>query len=224
MSGDSPSRDLLLELKRSGNANIPTYNDALVRRSLHEMQLVSQQLEQLVTAATTSASSSTPRKPDMSVRPALFLLDAKIQRQKQCLLAYHVVRWNRLRRTLYYQDHATTTTTTALTQQQFTKGLSEAEQDVWKEYDALVTNYTHQWGFRPTTTTHGSTLSSNMDSASTMCQVRVIASEPILVVLSTTGQVMEFTPNAMYYLPRDDVQDLFHQGVLEPVAGEEDLE
>ena len=220
-------RELLLELKRSsgggggaaaGASNrIPSYNDALVRRSLHELQLYSQQLEHHVTAATTpsNTATATPKKPDMAVRPALFLLDAMIQRHKQCLLAYHRVRWDRLRSQLQNDDVNSTTS-----HQQLQQVLSEAEQDLWKDYDALVTNHIHQhWKFRPC-----SGGDSSSSSANNMCQVRVIHSNKMVVVLSSSGQVFELIPGAILYLPREDVHDLVNQGILEPVAGEEDLE
>jgi hypothetical protein len=215
-----------LELKRSGPDNLPSYNDALVRRCLQELQLASQQLEQLVTAATlssnntsSSSSSRTPAKPDMSVRPALFLLDAMMQRQKQSLLAYHQVRWNRWKQQYYYCNHDESS---MMMNPQVV--LSEAEHDLWKDYDALVTEYTQQWGFRPSSA--GNMASS---SCSTMCQVRVVASTATTVVLSSSGQVLQLIPGAVLYLDRNDVQDLLQSSsqqsnLLEYVAGEDDLE
>jgi hypothetical protein len=220
-----------LELKRSGPDNLPSYNDALVRRCLQELQLASQQLEQLVTAATLNASSSTTsssrpapaKKPDMSVRPALFLLDAMMQRQKQSLLAYHVVRWNRWKQQYYYNNNDESSNTYNLMNPQVV--LSEAEHDIWKDYDALVTEYTQQWGFRPSSHRAGNPAS----CCSTMCQVRVVASTTTTVVLSSSGQVLQLIPGAVLYLARDDVQDLQsssqqQSNLLEYVAGEDDLE
>ncbi len=100
--------------------------------------------------------------------------------------------------------------------------LSEAEHDVWKDYDALITEYTQQWGFRPTHRSAG-----NMASSSTMCQVRVVASTATTVVLSSSGQVLQLIPGAVLYLDRNDVQDLQssqQSNLLEYVAGEDDLE
>jgi len=110
-------RDLLLELARcrdvtvaaAATSLVPAYNDVLVANAVQDLRLHVQALHDQhqavlhmnknasAAAAATAAATATPgsHKPSMAVRPSILLQTAAIQRNKQCLLAYHVERVKR---------------------------------------------------------------------------------------------------------------------------------
>lgn len=87
---------------------LPAYQDELVANALQDVRLHVQALHDqhqavvlqsqaaAATAANANGADAVSHKPSLAVRPSLLLQTAAIQRNKQCLLAYHVERVRRM--------------------------------------------------------------------------------------------------------------------------------
>jgi len=100
-------RELLLDLKRSTARNaggsagssrqrreiptLPPYNHKLVQACFRDLHATARELDlqARVHGGNATASGNGSTKPSMSARPSILLHNKTIQRQKQCLLAYH---------------------------------------------------------------------------------------------------------------------------------------
>jgi len=97
---------------------LPAYNDALVSSALQDLRLHVRALNDQVEASAAAAAAAADKgssgggssrqqqqkqKLSMNVRPSILLQNAAVQRNKRCLLAYHVERANRIKAGLYWQ-------------------------------------------------------------------------------------------------------------------------
>lgn len=226
-------RDLLLELKRSstevnggGSAStpalLPPYNDTLVGNALQDLRLHVEALQDQVEAASssnrggdgTSGSSTSSNKPSMSVRPSILLQNAAIQRNKRCLLAYHVERLHRIQQGLYWQQIP-----------QESKQLCPAEEDFLSSYSDLIQQYTNNIGLGDI---DNDFLRSNAVPplvSNERVQVRVL--NPVgdgTEVALESGATANFTMvGSTHYLLWNDVEEYVRSGHLKVVDGEEQV-
>ena len=91
----SKGKELLLELKRSDG--LPPYNDDLVRSSISETSDHYKEMFALFNASSANSDSPDPEKIPKDYKPILTIHDASMERNKRCLMAYHVGRMDRLR-------------------------------------------------------------------------------------------------------------------------------
>lgn len=193
-------RELLLELKRSDW--LPPYNDEAVRACLQEIQLHFDELQDQVRAA----SSGEHTKPPMEARPSLLLHDAAIRRNKQCLLAYHVARLNKLKQEVNGGNaHCNSSVIRSLT--------SEAELDFLGEYEKMYTGFGASMGLD----LKALLLPPEQDSV----QVRVL-SRNLGTLVTESGTSVDLELGTIHYLTRADVEPLIRQGLMEQVDGEEE--
>mmetsp|Transcript_18334 Transcript_18334/g.25857 ORF Transcript_18334/g.25857 Transcript_18334/m.25857 type:complete len:202 (+) Transcript_18334:247-852(+) len=192
-------RELLVELKRSDW--IPSYNDEGVRGTLEEIRLHFEELDDQATAFAGLNYS----KPPMESRPSMLLHSAAIGRNKQCLLAYHSYRVDKLR--------ALRRETPASLPPSLSTLLSEAEVDFYSEYDKLVSRYSAAIDLD---------LSAHQSPPEQdLIQVRVIADGLGRIVVGGGGSSVSLDMGTIHFLPRNDVEHLIRQGALEQLDTEE---
>lgn len=207
-------RELLQELKRSDW--VPPYNDEGVRAAIEEICLHYQEIKDIaVTAAasgsTTSKSTSSEKQQQhqipLQVKPAFLLHEASIQRNKRCLLAYHMCRLDKVKY-LRWEKTGLSPYHKSL--------LSEAETDFFSQYDELVCNYFSKVG--------NSTLSplalSSFPPDDYFVEVRV-ASSDIGRITTEDGKSVNLDVGTTHHLRRSDVEHLIRQGFLQPLQVEE---
>ncbi len=207
--------DLLRELKRSDW--LPSYNEDGVRATLQEINLHTEELQNIVRANNrvggggnndTSSSTTGGGAPvPIEMRPVMLLHEVSIKRNKRCLLAYHAHRIDKLR-ALRWETAGSLSTPMKFV-------LSEAEIDFFHEYDKLASR--HAIG------SMGGGLDWNADQnppEENFIQVRVVQSGLGKIETELCG-VVELEVGSMHYLPRSDVEHLVRQGALVQLGGEE---
>jgi len=210
-------RELLLELKRgdaasttldstrSGAPPLPAYNDELVGNAIQDLRLHVQALQDQAQAASDSGGSG-KKKPSMQVRPSILLQNAAIQRNKRCLLAYHVGRLERLKPIYWHQLDPSNT--------------SPAERQFLDAYGALVHEYTKACGLQgDDLRAHGLSVPLPGDRV----QVRVVESvggDDEGVVLNS-GACAVLAAGSTHYLLWEDVEEYVRTGQLQVLDNEE---
>jgi hypothetical protein len=221
-------RELLLELKRGDDRSLDVstvsgdrgdkvapsaapllapYNDELVMNCIQDVRLHVNDLRDQAAAAYQMSSQQSEGNNDkakvnvsMNVRPNIVLQSASVDRNKRCLLAYHVGRIQRIKP--YYWNtmmpNASSATTTLLignddgdannndedpdddghsqTKQRSATNTCPAEDEFLREYGRLVQQYTQAVGLRPDDLrAHGMAPPAPSDKV----QVRVVACPPL---------------------------------------------
>lgn len=204
MNYGQKAKELLLDLKRSDF--IPPYNKDTVRDALSEISLHFQELEDMTTALErANPENSTRVRVDRSLRPSLLLHEAAIQRNKRCLLAYHVHRLEKLKRLRW--------DTTAALPPHVKSLLDEAEVDFYTGYDKLVSRFNDKLG-------GGLDLNSNVQPPEEdLIEVRVVKSG-LGTIVTDYGEV-SLDLGTTHFLSRGDVEHLIRQGSLQQIDGEE---
>jgi hypothetical protein len=249
----SSGRELLLDLKRSsaqssssnaatgagGLPVLPPYNAKLVQACFQDLNACIQELDLQVRALSRSEGLRQPRqhrdnpdddddagggKPSMAARPSILLLNASIQRNKRCLLAYHYHRMNILRDIQRLQpsggdaaaqDGAASCSAGGGGDDDCGavggSGISTNAREVAfaQDYAALRSAYSTEvfdLGLLP--------------PASHMLQVRVVR-DAGQVVLPDSGRAVTLSRGACLFVDRADVQDLLQRGVVRIYDGEE---
>ncbi|GKY97081.1 hypothetical protein MPSEU_000666600 [Mayamaea pseudoterrestris] len=215
-------RTLLQELKRSepghnvdssaSACTIPSYNDLVVGNAIQDLRLHCQALQDQVEATTNNAADS---KPSIHVRPSLLLQNAAVQRNKRCLLTYHVVRLQRIQEELYWKQQTNESKVDAKT----TNGnLCPAERVFLQEYADLVRHYTRQ-------ATNGSindlrSYTSMPPQPSDRVLVRVMVNMGPMVLDSGASAVL--SKGSTHFLLYSDVEEAIREGKVLVLNGEED--
>jgi GINS complex subunit 1 len=190
-------RTLLVELKRS-DTDIPSYNNTAVAHVLQDIRLHAQALGDQV------APYISLSKPSMNVRPSMLLQEAAIQRNKQCLLAYHKVRCDRIQSLCFWKQQAL--------QQQ----LSPAEVDFFNNYQQLVHSYTQELSLSSDSLRMFAVPPQPCDHV----QVRVLQEQGHVVLES--GATVMLTKGSTQFLLWSDVEEYIRNGILRVVDGEEE--
>jgi len=235
MKYGSFGRDLLLELQRNDGSSggdpqqqhyVPAYNATLVQQCLQDFSLHCQALNDQVTAAASNnsnnnnentPSSSSNNKPSMYVRPSILLQNAAIERNKRCLLAYHVERIRRLQNA-YWQGHESTTRSS----KNPTGTTCPAEEEYMVHYQTLVEQYTEALGLGEDVDflrSHSLSLPGGLTKVDDRVQVRVV--RPIskdAVVLASGMSLSLSTVGALHYLLYSDVEEYIRTGSLQIIT------
>uniref|UniRef100_A0A7S4AWX4 DNA replication complex GINS protein PSF1 C-terminal domain-containing protein n=1 Tax=Pseudo-nitzschia australis TaxID=44445 RepID=A0A7S4AWX4_9STRA len=223
-------RELLLDLKRStaqhgGGARrreistppsttLPAYNHKLVQACFRDLHATAQELDLQAQVHGSSGSA----KPSMSARPSILLHNKTIQRQKQCLLAYHhhrmeIVKDIERAKMAANESHVGNSSTNTCTNGNANTNapISTNAQEVAfaRDYASLRNAYSNQvfeLDLLPPT--------------SHMVQVRVRKTIG-QVVLPDSGRVVALTHGACLFLDRADAKDFLRQGIVQLYDGEE---
>jgi GINS complex subunit 1 len=229
-------RNLLLELKRSepGNTDstastIPSYNDVLVTNALQDLRLHHQALQDQVEANTIAATDSdAPPKPSQQVKPSLLLQHAAIQRNKRCLLTYHVVRLQRIQDELYWrQQHLQQQQKQPLSDKASASTIAKnpnlcpAEQDFLNKYEDLLHRYTAAATNQTVTDLRAHT--SMPPQPSDRVLIRVLTDDIGAIVLES-GASAVLSQGSTHFLIYTDVEEYIRQGKVQVLNGEEEEE
>ena len=215
-------RDLLLELKRSDW--LPPYNEEGVRGTIEEISLhykevkdMAQTTETIAAAAAASLTSkrtADPKQPHqipLQVKPAFLLHEASIQRNKRCLLAYHMYRLEKI------QQLRWDSCTSSILSPQHRSILSEAEIEFYSQYDELVSSYCTNRNMDAVFSSSSATPPSEDDY---FVEVRV-ATSGIGRITTEDGKSVFLDAGTTHHLRRSDVEHLIRQGVLHQLHVEE---
>jgi GINS complex subunit 1 len=256
-------RDLLLELQRSngtGNSasepKLTAYNDETVRNCLQDLKLHVQALQDQVQANSGDRSSNSSGsqsqsqspaaapppgngKPSLAVRPSILLQNAAIQRNKRCLLTYHVARIERIKEHLYWKqqqqqdqqqgqqqkENATGTgtgTAAAANSGGRRQVLCPAEQDWLSDYSALVDRYTAGTGLPPGTLLAYTVPPEPADRV----LIRVVQAAPEFcggdAICLPSGATACLVMGSTHFLFWSDVEEYLRAGYLQLLEGEEE--
>lgn len=237
-------RELLLELKRTDTAvatsgndalnSIPAYNDLLVSSALQDLRLHVQALNEQVEAASKSSRDSDdgkPGKPSMEIRPSLMLQEAAIQRNKRCLLAYHLERLKRIQQVHYWQSSSLQPYDDGdvgdgdgdNSKRNHIKNLCPAEMDFLEDYNSVVSRYVES--LIPS--------SCAIDDLRTYAVVPPLTVDRVVVrvvdetpfnsgpVVLESGQTANFTIGSTHYLQYTDCESYVRAGALQMIDTEE---
>eukprot|EP00536_Pseudo-nitzschia_multiseries_P007912 jgi/Psemu1/256680/estExt_Genewise1Plus.C_1910052 len=245
-------RELLLDLKRSTARNsngggmsvskrretptLPAYNHKLVQACFRDLHATAQELDLQAqvhggnknsnNSNNTNGNTNTNTKPSMSARPSILLHNKVIQRQKQCLLAYHHHRMeiikdierarmaaNEVGNGTTSEGSSTSTSTSAsmpVTSCSIVPISTNAQEVAFaRDYASLRRAYSDrvfELDLLPPT--------------SHMVQVRVRKTVG-QVVLPDSGRVVALTQGACLFLDRADAKDFLRQGIVQLYDGEE---
>jgi GINS complex subunit 1 len=211
-------RTLLQELKRSEPGNnvdsntactIPSYNDLVVGNALQDLRLHCQALQDQVEA--TSSSD----KPSIHVRPSLLLQNAAIQRNKRCLLTYHVIRLRRIQEELYWKQQTNENKTKS---SQTNSNLCPSEQEFLTRYQDLVHRYTE--AATQNTITDLRAFTSMPPQPSDRVMIRVMVDLGPMVLDSGASAVL--SKGSTHFLLYSDVEEAIREGKVLVLNGEED--
>jgi hypothetical protein len=198
------------------------------------------------TGSTSTAATST--KPSFAVRPSILLQTAAIQRNKRCLLTYHVARLERMKEHFYWKsvdpdeqqqanaknsqanasassssDKDSTTTTTNTSGGSSRKVLCPAEEEWLTQYSAMVDRYTATTGLPPgTLVAHSNTPPVSSDRV----LVRVVheADEFAMgaAICLESGATACLINGSTHFLLLSDIEEYLRAGYLQLLDGEEE--
>jgi GINS complex subunit 1 len=201
--GDNGTK-LLLESRRSTQTDtLMKYNDVLVRTLIREQR----DLEKLATslleseAPTPSRRSAAPPPP-----PSLLIIQTTINRNKRCLLAYHVHRTSLLQ-DLYWKCGGALPH--LLSDPEIRSKLSPHEVDFLRQYNDSLLTYRGEFSSELD-------IMSGIEKPVKEINVRVRVRRETGVVQTENGSI-DFKPGERYVVRRADVENLIVQGYLEEI-------
>lgn len=236
-------RDLLLELQRTSDdggggaaVDMASYNDGLVSQTLQDLKLHVQALTDQVRAVQRQAADGADKasaKPSLAVRPSILLQNAAIQRNKQCLLLYHVHRVRRLQQLTYWNQQDDDNDSNGGVANENAVPIASvlldkacpAEQDFLVQYKGLMDQYVDNVFQKSLPDevpdflrAHACSLVAPMSKV----QVRVVQqpADGASMVLDS-GATANLTVGSTHYLLYSDVQELLRRSIVQVVDGEE---
>lgn len=214
MAGNSSSSNSSSSSNRTTNATAlpappPPYNLKLVRQCLDELQSSFERLSQEVQTMTPN------EKPSMAARPSMLWHHACIQRQKRCLLAYHIHRVQQL--THMAASHPTMTTNTESWSSNGPElEFLQAYQTLRQSYVDTVLPDSIMSSGSGMMIPHATPPSSSMANS---LQVRCL--QTLGQVVLESGRSVTLTKGSVLYLPRQDVIEFLQDGTMQLLEGEE---
>lgn len=246
---------------------LTAYNDETVRNCLEDLKLHVQALQDQVQAnsgnvpphsarrgggsqsqqsqspAASTSTANTSQKPSFAVRPSILLQTAAIQRNKRCLLTYHVARLERIKEHFYWKsqdpeeqnkanasnsekhnaDTTDTTTTTNTSGGSTRKILCPAEEEWLVQYGALVDRYTATTSLPP-----GTLVSHSMAPpvSSDRVLVRVVNEAEEFAdgaaICLDSGATACLVLGSTHFLLLSDMEEYLRAGYLQLLDGEEE--
>jgi GINS complex subunit 1 len=274
-------RELKRSSGAAGNTNnaasepaLTAYNDETVRNCLEDLKLHVQALQDQVQAnsgnvapssarrggggggnsqspGAAASAANTSTKPSFAVRPSILLQTAAIQRNKRCLLTYHVARLERIKEHFYWKSQdpeeqnkanainsekasnnnnnadstseAATTTTTNTSGGSTRKILCPAEEDWLVQYGALVDRYTGTTGLPPGTLVAHS-MAPPVSSDRVLVRVVNEAQEFAdgAAICLESGATACLVLGSTHFLLLSDMEEYLRAGYLQLLDGEEE--
>jgi GINS complex subunit 1 len=248
---------------------LTAYNDETVRNCLEDLKLHVQALQDQVQAnsgtvapssarrggggnsqsqqsqspGAASSTANTSTKPSFAVRPSILLQTAAIQRNKRCLLTYHVARLERIKEHFYWKsqdpeeqnkanamnsekaNNADTgdTTTTNTSGGSTRKILCPAEEEWLVQYGALVDRYTGTTGLPPGTLVAHSMappVSSDRVLVRVVNEAKEFADGAAICLES--GATACLVLGSTHFLLLSDMEEYLRAGYLQLLDGEEE--
>jgi GINS complex subunit 1 len=213
-------------------------------------QSQSQSQSQSPTAASTSSSSNSTAastKPSFAVRPSILLQTAAIQRNKRCLLTYHVARLERIKEHFYWksqdpdeqqQSNAsnsasnsantttntnTNTTTTNASGGSTRKILCPSEEEWLRQYRTIVDRYTATTGLPPGTLVAHSMVPPVQNDR---VLIRVVTEAEEFAggdaICLESGATACFVLGSTHFVLLNDVEEYLRAGHVQLLDGEEE--
>jgi hypothetical protein len=247
---------------------LTAYNDETVRNCLEDLKLHVQALQDQVqansgtvppssarrggnsqsqssqspTANSSATNASSTQKPSFEVRPSILLQTAAIQRNKRCLLTYHVARLERIKEHFYWKSQDpdeqqqanasnsaaasttdTDTTTTNTSGGSARKILCPAEEEWLVQYSALVDRYTGTTGLPPGTLVAHS-MAPPVSSDRVLVRVCQEADEFAngAAICLDSGATACLVLGSTHFLLLSDMEEYLRAGYLQLLDGEEE--
>jgi hypothetical protein len=193
-------------------------------------------------AGSTSTAAAGTQKPSFAVRPSILLQTAAIQRNKRCLLTYHVARLERMKEHFYWKSvdpdeqllanaknsanassDKESNTTTNTSGGSSRKILCPAEEEWLTRYSAMVDRYTATTGLPPgTLVAHSNTPPVSSDRV----LVRVVheADEFAMgaAICLESGATACLINGSTHFLLLSDIEEYLRAGYLQLLDGEEE--
>jgi GINS complex subunit 1 len=253
---------------------LTAYNDETVRNCLEDLKLHVQALQDQVqansgtavapnsarrggggsqqsqspTAGTGAAATNTStQKPSFAVRPSILLQTAAIQRNKRCLLTYHVARLERIKEHFYWksqdpdeqqQSNAsnsasnsantttntnTNTTTTNASGGSTRKILCPSEEEWLRQYRTIVDRYTATTGLPPGTLVAHSMVPPVQNDR---VLIRVVTEAEEFAggdaICLESGATACFVLGSTHFVLLNDVEEYLRAGHVQLLDGEEE--
>jgi GINS complex subunit 1 len=213
MNYGSHVRTLLQDLKRTDGGHedgvsLPAYNDASVQAALQDFKLHVQALQDQVLAA-----KQTSEKPSHNVRPSMMLQNAACQRNKRGLLAYHMVRLQRIQDLYHWQSTDGTLQDDPETLGRRYPNLSPAEAQFLSQYQSIVARYTAS-AFPEISDLRAHATQPPLAVDRVLC--RVVDETPFAggAVVLESGQTVTLTTGSTHFLLYSDCEEYLRSGAL----------
>ncbi|KAJ1511291.1 DNA replication complex GINS protein PSF1 [Coelomomyces lativittatus] len=189
---------LIREAQRIKEGLFPVYNESLVRNVIKELLVLVQEQNHLLH---TSSEKNHPDTLESTQFKAAFLIHhACIERNKRCLLAYLLHRWQKIQSMIWELGHLPS---------ELMVRLSPLEAKTCHAYADLLLEYKSTY--------------SSLDLTSAMVPpkelficVRVL--KECGDIVTENGSTLVLQPNAQHFLRRTDVERLITQGYLEHLS------
>ncbi|CAH8843181.1 unnamed protein product [Trichobilharzia szidati] len=205
---------LVKELKRSQQSNLPPYNEDKIRTCLEEMKTLydaNYRDVAFVSSSTSEAASSSSlsgTEEHSNKIQSVLVRHAVLERNKRCLLAYHHARLMRIKE--FRWEHG------IILPKDIRDSLSESEQAWYKQYCSYLANFMQS----DTSDRGGGGL---LD----LTQYRTPPKDLFLEVRclqdfgefeTEDGSILQLTKGSHHLMHRTDCEALIRQGVLEHIA------
>lgn len=198
---------LVIEAKRATAleaAQIPPYNDALVRSICREVRA----LEENVRDAAQNAPAFQDQEEVDAFRCNVLVQHLAMHRNKRCMLAYHRSRLEKLRELAWAGGGVGGSSSLSSRTRQ---SLSPHEVEFFKDYLGLLNEYKSGLGDDYDIDVTGATLDPPKDL---LIQVRVLKNAGEIV---TEYGAIHLDKNSQFYVRRTDVERLIVQGYLQQI-------
>ncbi|XP_066936091.1 DNA replication complex GINS protein PSF1-like [Clytia hemisphaerica] len=186
--------ELIKELKRSTDGNLPAFNEDLVRQVLDEMRVLFEENQKEVTASV---------EGEEGLYSGVQLRHESLERNKRCLLAYI---YNRMMRIKQYRWDIG-----SVLPQDVKLNLVEQEVKWFTEYNKSLAKY-----MMSTAGGHGIDLTQNMTPPKSLyIEVRCLVDYGEFE--TEDGTVVILKKNSQHFLPTTQCEHLVRQGILEHI-------
>ncbi|XP_065176104.1 DNA replication complex GINS protein PSF1-like [Sycon ciliatum] len=188
--------ELLKELQRCENRDLPPYNDDEVRQILEEVRALYDQ-------NCVEAAEAGQKEEGQLLLAGIYARHAAIERNKRCLLAYIYNRMQRLRLVRWNQG--------SIIPAELREALNDGEIDWFGKYSRSLATYMQSVGDTGVDLTQHLKPPKNL-----FIEVRCV--QDYGEMETEDGHSVQLAKNSQHYLRRTDCEQLIHQGVLEQIS------
>lgn len=205
--GDSAA-ELIKELSRS-NDNVPRYDDIGVREVIEETNnlvtknneaIHSAEIQNLLNGQANGALDETFSEAELSVWANYNIKTCAIERNKRCLIAYHMKRLKKIKQLRWELG--------PVIPSHIRQGLSTRERSFSNEYNKVLSRLMRAHG--------GIDITQNLTPPKSL-YAEVICQEDAGDLDLESGERIVLEKNMRYFLPRSAIEHLVRQGLLQEV-------